>query len=306
MAEEDRKTSDGPDRQAATPDIQTMPFLGTLLLGCLLVVLGLALTYALVATWPAVEAATAEQPAPHEIELFGIEYEATPQTALILLVVFAGALGSYIHVANSFADYVGNRRLARSWTWWYLLRIYVGAGLALLFYFAVRGGFFGADASENVINPYGMAALAGLVGLFSKQATDKLREVFDTLFRVQRGGDKARSDSIENPVPVIAGFDPPAIPVSEDAVRVRLRGQGFVPTSVVRVSRADREGLVLERDTTYVSPTELDVTLNAEDVAAAGALSVMVFNPPPGGGVAGPKTLEVTLPSEVAGSTDGE
>jgi hypothetical protein len=48
---------------------------------------------------------------------------------------------------------------------------------------AVRGGLLAAQASADAVNPYGVAALAGLVGMFSKQATDKLREVFDTLFR---------------------------------------------------------------------------------------------------------------------------
>jgi hypothetical protein len=36
------------------------------------------------------------------------------------------------------------------------------------------------------VNPYGMVALAGLVGMFTKQATDKLSEVFSTLFKTDR------------------------------------------------------------------------------------------------------------------------
>jgi hypothetical protein len=35
----------------------------------------------------------------------------------LLLVVVAGALGSYIHLTMSFADYAGNRQLFRSWEW---------------------------------------------------------------------------------------------------------------------------------------------------------------------------------------------
>jgi hypothetical protein len=201
---------------------------------------------------------------------------------------------------------VGNRRLATSWTWWYLLRVFVGSALALLFYFAVRGGFFGADTPENSINPYGIAALAGLVGLFSKQATDKLRELFDTLFRVAEGyGDESRGDSIANPIPVIAGVDPPALLVGGE-VLIHLAGEGFISGSMVRVSRADQPSLVLERETTYVGPTQLDVTLHADDVAAAGALSIVVFNPAPGGGVSGPVAVEVTMPPEAEEEVEPE
>jgi len=53
---------------------------------------------------------------------------------------------------------------------------------------------------------------AGLVGLFSKQGTDKLREIFDTAFRVAPGyGDDARSDSIVNPVPHLERSEPPRL-----------------------------------------------------------------------------------------------
>ncbi len=62
----------------------------------------------------------------------GFSYTTIPDTALILLVLLSSALGSYVHAATSFSDYVGNRRLAKSWTWWYLLRVLVGATLALL------------------------------------------------------------------------------------------------------------------------------------------------------------------------------
>lgn len=281
--------------RGAAASAPAMPQLGVFLLGVLMVLLGAALVYGLVATWPAVDAATAHKAASKKISLFGLSYTTTPSTALILLVVFSSAIGSYVHAATSFTDYVGNRRLARSWTWWYILRVFVGIALALLFYFAVRGGFFGANTPDNVINPYGIGALAGLVGLFSKQATDKLRELFDTLFRVAPGyGDDARGDSIANPVPVIAGIDPPVITVGTDVVQLTLAGEGFVPESVVRVSRPEDDPPVfLERETQYLSPTRLAVTLAAEDVAATGALDVTVLNPPPSGGASDSTRVEV-------------
>jgi len=49
----------------------------------------------------------------------------------------------------------------------------------------VRGGLIGGSTGADALSPYGVAAIAGLAGLFSKQATDKLREVFENLFRTE-------------------------------------------------------------------------------------------------------------------------
>src|SRR5439155_18244640 len=91
---------------------------------------------------------------------------------LLLLVMVVSALGSFIHIASSFADFVGNRRLTRSWIWWYLLRPYVGVPMAVLFYFVVRAGFLSSGVSAGEINRFGIAAVAGLVGMFSVKAGD--------------------------------------------------------------------------------------------------------------------------------------
>ena len=168
-------------------------------LGILLMAIGISLISLVIAMWPIVADATTRPTGEEQtFDWLGFTYHLTPDAALILLVVLVSALGSFVHAATSFADYVGNRQLKISWVWWYLLRVLVGSSLALIFYFAVRGGFFANDASSGAVNPYGIAAVSGLVGLFSKQATDKLREIFDTAFRVGEGnGDAARDDSLD-------------------------------------------------------------------------------------------------------------
>jgi hypothetical protein len=111
---------------------------------------------------------------PPPLWLFGLRFEPALETRLILLVLLVGALGSYIHGASSFVDYLGNRRFISSWGWWYVLRPFIGMMLALLFYFVFRGGFMtagtnqGGDAAASFINPFGVAAFAGLVEMFSK------------------------------------------------------------------------------------------------------------------------------------------
>jgi hypothetical protein len=214
---------------------------------------------------------------------------------LLLLVAVLSALGSYVHAAQSFVDFAGNRRLVVSWVWWYPFRIFIGVALAEIFYFAIRAGFFGTDTPTQFINPYGIAAVAGLVGLFSKQATDKLREVFETLFRTAEGyGDETRDDSLAMPVPALASVEPIRLDVGSGELEITLRGEGFVRDSVARVSAVSAGGSApVPRDTTYVSAGQLTLTLAAEDVAEARSLSITVFNPAPGGGTSGPALLEV-------------
>lgn len=111
----------------------------------------------------------------------------TRDVDLMLLVLLAGALGAWIHVGRSYVDFVGNRTFRVSWIPWHLLHPLLGSGLALVFYLSVRGGFFMTGTKGTDVNPYGITAVAGLVGLFSKQATNKLSEVFDTLFKTDKG-----------------------------------------------------------------------------------------------------------------------
>lgn len=118
---------------------------------------------------------------------------------LLALVLLFGALGSFIHVAKSFASFAGNRALVASWLWWYLLQPVAGMALALLFYVAIRGGLFAPGSYSSAVNTYGVAAVSGLVGMFSKQATDKLGELFSTMF--QTAADARRNDKLFRPKP---------------------------------------------------------------------------------------------------------
>lgn len=105
---------------------------------------------------------------------------------LFVLVLLAGALGSFVHTTRSFVDFKGNRRLRPSWSWWYVLQPFTGSSLAMVVYLVIRGGFFAAASGTAALNPWGLVAVAALVGLFSKQATNKLDELFSTMFRTDK------------------------------------------------------------------------------------------------------------------------
>ncbi len=101
---------------------------------------------------------------------------------LILIAAAMGLLGSLIYCITSFTSYIGNNRFITRWTLWYLLRPIIGIPLAIILYLALRGGVLNWGSDVNAINEYGIAAICGLVGMFSRQTIDKLREVFENLF----------------------------------------------------------------------------------------------------------------------------
>jgi len=116
---------------------------------------------------------------------------------LLIIVALAGALGGLVHVATSFADYIGNRQLVFSWIWWLFLQVPVSMALAIVFYLLIRGGLMmtpSGNSADSQVNPYGIAGLSTVVGMFSKQATDKLSEVFTTLFKSDKN--KQRSEPL--------------------------------------------------------------------------------------------------------------
>ncbi len=128
---------------------------------------------------------------------------------LLWLVLLGGALGSFLHTAQSYSDYIGHQTLKSRWACWYYFRPFIGAGLALVFYAAVRGGFMaiatGSNAKASELNPFGLVAMSALVGMFSRAAIVKLGEVFDTLFKTEKA-----IESKDKLVPSSQAASPPA------------------------------------------------------------------------------------------------
>ena len=178
-------------------------------LGAYVVLMFFFLLYLLVKTWPL-------NPKVEEPTVFFWGSVILPaEIRLMFVAAIGGALGSYVHLATSFADYAGNEKLTTNWGWWYILRPFIGMALAEVVYLALRGGLLnasGSDSATTAISPYGVAASAALTGLFSKQATDKLQEVFETLFRTETKVDRKDALPIVTPAPsaqtATAGGDP--------------------------------------------------------------------------------------------------
>jgi hypothetical protein len=91
-------------------------------------------------------------------------------------------LGGLVHTLRSFSMYVGTRQLRWSWVPFNLLLPVVGALGGTLFYLVFRAGLFSSSTATSDASPYGFAAIAGLVGLFSEQAVEKLRQIAREMF----------------------------------------------------------------------------------------------------------------------------
>lgn len=237
--------------------------------------------YLLVTTWPVLVPDPGAGPNKFNFKPFRFlalgPYDWAPDLRMLLTVIIAGAIGSLIHTLTSFGDYVGNRRLSASWMWWFVLRTPIGIALAIISYLILRGGLIvptlqtpkdgDLQGATLLLNPYGIAAFAALAGMFSRQATDKLREVFETVFTAQKAvprGEPLKGKPGVNVEPKILTKGKPEV--------LTVTGSGFHKTIKATIGGKPR-------DLQWVSDTEIKVTTVAEDVAKVGKLELVLKNP---------------------------
>lgn len=99
-------------------------------------------------------------------------------TLVLILVAAAGFLGNMVHISLSLTAYVGSGAFKRSWILWYLIKPFSAAGLALFLYFGLNSG--SAAAPLNLMS---IMAAATLAGLFTDIATQKLKDIFEAIFK---------------------------------------------------------------------------------------------------------------------------
>ena len=105
---------------------------------------------------------------------------------LAVAVLIAGAAGGTVRALWSGFD-EGHWWYTQAWIMYSLLTPIVGAGLALVFYLVIRGGFFASSATIDETSPFAFIALGILGGLFSDQAMSNLKKIAETVFREAPG-----------------------------------------------------------------------------------------------------------------------
>lgn len=161
-----------------------VPRNGVVVLFVVLMVLAAAVLYSLIALWPTALATVPKStPETKVVNYLGVaRFTAPTETLFFAIVALSGALGGLIHSLRSVAVYAGSRRLYWSWVPFNMLLPVVGALGGVVFYLVLRAGLFSPSTSVSEASPFGFAAVAVLVGLFSEQAMEKLREIAENLF----------------------------------------------------------------------------------------------------------------------------
>ncbi len=194
----------------------------------------------------------------------GAEFCLSPEESLLIIVLLSGALGSIVHALRSFYWYAGNRQLVWSWVAMYFLLPFIGATIALVFYFVIRGGFFSPQVSVEATSPFGFAALSALIGMFTEEAVIKLKQIAETvLAKSEKGRDSAP------PEPVVTSILPIDGPAAGGAA-VTIKGMHFVNGATVTVGNQPATNVVVVNSTTItaITPAHLPGVVNVEVTTA--------------------------------------
>ncbi|MGD9914117.1 MAG: hypothetical protein AB7S80_08545 [Rhizobiaceae bacterium] len=208
---------------------------------------------------------------------------------LLILVLIAGAIGSLIYGSTAFSVKVANRSFRKSWMWWYILRFPAGMGFALLLFLVIRGGLFAGNFSDenaaaDSVNPFGIVALAALTGMFAEQASDKLREIFEGIFRTQeKRGFAAAIPAVDSVPPVMLG-------TSGDALKIVIAGRDLIPGSTSATINGEKRDFEVKDAKSGV------LTLRESDAAKPGELKLRVINPENQGGASQEVKIKVVAP----------
>jgi hypothetical protein len=98
---------------------------------------------------------------------------------------------------------------------------------------------------------------------------------------------------VVNPIAVATRLSPDNALAGSGQLALTVNGSGFVGPSVVRWNGQDLA-------TSYTSASTLTATLSAANLSGVGYDTVVVYNPPPGGGVSSPLLFVVRAPLPVA------
>jgi hypothetical protein len=129
----------------------------------------------------------------------------------------------------------------------------------------------GSDRPTTFVNSTRLEAEIGAADL-------ALGKVVQITVRNPGGGHcNALPFTIKNPPPNLTAISPSGVTGGGAGFSLTVRGQDFVPNSVVMWNGT-------RKTTTYVSWTELRASILAEDIASGGEYKVWVFNPVPAGG----------------------
>ena len=127
---------------------------GRRLVGCWQLGLGILVLVGLIACWP-------------------LGADATVTWGVLVVGALGGVAGSLVHTITVFSSRVGQSTFEATYTWWYILRPFAAALLAVLFVAAVYSGLVtNLESGPTAVVP---VVAGGLAGLFTDTVLQTLR-----------------------------------------------------------------------------------------------------------------------------------
>jgi hypothetical protein len=117
--------------------------------------------------------------------------EKAPDFTNGLATMFGAGIGASVATILGYLEHASEKKdFDVSYAPWYVARPLMGMLLGLIFYFLLRDGLLAVvsanRSSPESLSEAGLTGVGALVGLFSKEAIEKLRELFNTLFATKK------------------------------------------------------------------------------------------------------------------------
>ena len=226
-------------------------------------------------TSPSAAPTPAPECAPTEVDFLWWKHIVSCEIRLLVLILLAGGLGAMVYVLQSFSWHAAQRDLEWQWIVKYFLRPFVGAGLAVIFYLVVRGGF---ASSINVSNTDGYVALAAIIGLFSNEAMEKLKSIAEVIFQ-------AAPKTAAKPSLTAQGMNPNTGPAA-GGTKVTVTGTGFAKgaqvlfgTSTAQTDPPSADGKTVTATSPALAAGRVKVTVKNADGTSADVPGVFTYTP---------------------------
>ena len=194
---DETQTENEMNDQAIVPDVDlsdssSVGSVGVILTAVYLILFSIILLVAVVQCWPSSVTPKGQVNPMLQIKFLLWTCSISNETCLIIIVILAGALGGQVRSLRSLAWYVGNNGLKKSWLLQYIFSPFLGATLAIVTYFVIRGGFVSAGSTIQQSSVYVYAGIASIVGIASEPVALKLKQVAESLFTKPGAGNNSK------------------------------------------------------------------------------------------------------------------
>ena len=126
--------------------------------------------------------------------------EKAPDFTNAAATMFGAGIGSTVATMLAYLEHASEKKdFDTAYVPWYIARPLMGMMLGLIFYFLLREGLLAVVTSNSTpenLSEAGLTGVGALVGLFSKEAIEKLRELFNTVFSTRKDVEQSLIDRL--------------------------------------------------------------------------------------------------------------